>query len=645
MGQTQKRRIGLYIMVVWMVFLVSQFSLIPQTKAAAGNDLQPISFWQLHWGGSTDTIEDIIAGGLSGEYDWKSIKNGEAAPTKPKDIAVAWIKIQLPPSIPKDYGLYIKKIYAQNLSVYLDNRLIREVKFDYPYDVQRSLFPVSSEDGGHVVYIKLETSLDRLGIDSEIRIDHFYQLTRSFIFQDLQNIIIGCAFLFISVIMLICSLFLNRIQKETWISLSLLILTLGAIFITYSPFMYANFNNYGSLFVDVFDISLAIFLPSLTYFFEKVFDNGKINWLRKVRIFQSVYSGFIIGFMLINHLSHYQLNQYYFLFSVTILGFIMIIQFSIIIGLSLFFVIRGNKEAVIFSEGFATLAATGILDLLLYYIKDQKYQFVLWKFGIIGFILSLIVILGRRFAINQEHMINYSKELEFYNNQLQLSEKMEMISSLAASVAHEVRNPLQVTRGFLQLVSASTDSKNKEYMGIAIEELDRAAVIITDFLTFAKPQMDELTELNVSKEVSQIEGIIVPLATLHGGKISVSVPNDLFIMGNSSKFKQVLINIIKNSIEAFQEDGQIHIWSYEKRDEIFIHIKDNGEGIEPNQLAKLGEPYYSTKTKGTGLGLMVTFRLIDMMKGQVEFKSQRLQGTEVILRFPSLPDKKGAALN
>ena len=72
---------------------------------------------------------------------------------------------------------------------------------------------------------------------------------------------------------------------------------------------------------------------------------------------------------------------------------------------------------------------------------------------------------------------------------------------------------------------------------------------------------------------------------------------------------------------------------------VYIHIKDNGEGIEPTQLTKLGEPYYSTKTKGTGLGLMVTFRIIEIMKGHIEFKSQKYIGTEVIICFPSIAVK------
>lgn len=628
------KRISLVLWKTMLVIIICYGFMSSDVYADEQADLKPIPAWSILWSDSSEGIDNVVI--PSPTNKWITVRNGDLPPEKPKEISSAWVRFQLPPDVPKDYGIYIEQIYAQHLWVYIGDRLVREINFDFPYDEQRSLFPISSEDGGEFVYLRLGTSMDRLGLDSEIKLDHYSALTRAFIFRDLQNIILGCAFLFIAAIMLICSFFLKQIQLASWISLSLLILTLGTIFLTYSPFMYANFTKYGDLFLDLFDISLAVFLPTLTYFFEKIFDNGNFKWIRAFRKFQIIYSAISITFMFINQLNDYRFIKAYFFASVTILGSIMIIQFILIIGLSIVFVKRGNKEAGIFSSGFALLALMGTLDLICYYASFQKYQFFLWKWGVVGFIIALIVILGRRFAINQEHMINYSKELEFYNHQLQLSDKMEMISSLAASVAHEVRNPLQVTRGFLQLVAARTDDKNKEYMGIAIEELDRASLIITDFLTFAKPQLDEFVDLNVSKEISQIEGIIVPLATLHGGRITVSIPNDLFIQGNSSKLKQVLINIIKNSIEAFQVDGQIHIWSYEKDGEVYIHIKDNGEGIEPAQLTKLGEPYYSTKTKGTGLGLMVTFRIIEIMKGYIEFKSQKYIGTEVVLRFPSI---------
>ena len=341
--------------------------------------------------------------------------------------------------------MYIDEIYAQQLSVYIGDRLLHEVKFDFPSDQQRSLFPISSEDAGGTVYLKLQTSMDRLGIQSDIRLDHYSTLTRTYIFRDLQNIILGFGFLFIAVIMLICSFYLKKIGRATWISLSLIILTLGTDLSNVFTIPVCQFYPVWELCSWIlFDISLAIFLPSLTYFFEKIFDNGKFKWIRIFRKFQIGYSIFCIILMIFNQLNHYQFIETYLFFTLTVLSMIMIFQFIVMIGLSIVFVIRGNREAVIFSSGFAIFALMGTFDLILYYSNNQKYQFFLWKFGVVGFIIALIVILGRRFAINQEQMSNYSKELEFYNHQLQLSEKMEMISSLAASVAHEVRNPFRL---------------------------------------------------------------------------------------------------------------------------------------------------------------------------------------------------------
>ncbi|MBA2944134.1 HAMP domain-containing histidine kinase [Paenibacillus sp. CGMCC 1.16610] len=621
---------------LWLVVLVAVLSssfLMPRAFADdVPEEMKTISEYSILWGDPSESLESVRA---ASPERWKAVKIGDVIPEKPKDVTTAWIRLQLPSQIPKGYGLYIQGIYAQHLSVYIDQRLVKETKFDFNYDQQSSLFPISSEDEGHMVLMKSETSMGRLGITSIIKLDHYDVLLRTFVLGDLQNIILGSALLFIAVIVLIGSIFIKRVQRTDWVLVSTLFISLGIIFITYTPFMYESLTKYGALYSALFDISLVVFLPALTFYFERIFGKGKykvIYWLRKS---QTVYSVFVIICLFINILSDYGFNKFYFFVAVTILGFIMILQFSLLIGSSILLMFKGNKEAVIFSVGFASLAFMSTLDLILYYMNSQNKQIFLWKWGILGFIVALIVILGRRFAINQERIINYSKELEFYNRQLQQSEKMEIISQLAASIAHEVRNPLQVTRGFLQLVASRSDKKNQEYMMIAIEELDRASVIISDFLTFSKPQGEETKKLNLFEEFRQIEGIIFPLVALHSGRISVDVPEHLIIQGNSSKLKQVLINLIKNSIEAFQDDGVVDIWAYEKDEEVFIHIKDNGEGIEAAQLAQLGVPYYSTKTKGTGLGLMVSFQIIENMKGYIQFKSQKNLGTEVILRFPT----------
>ena len=212
---------------------------------------------------------------------------------------------------------------------------------------------------------------------------------------------------------------------------------------------------------------------------------------------------------------------------------------------------------------------------------------------------------------------------------------MEVISQLAASVAHEVRNPLQVTRGFLQLMGDfTTAEKDHKYLKLAIEELDRAAAIITNYLTFAKPQLEEVSVLNLTDELLHVEAILVPLANQEGGKISMDLPDQLYMRGNASKLKQAFINIVKNSIEALEGRGDIRLWAYEEQGEAIVHIQDNGKGMEESMLKRLGEPYFSSHTKGTGLGLMVTFRIIELMEGKLEFKSELGVGTEAVIRFP-----------
>jgi two-component system, sporulation sensor kinase B len=108
------------------------------------------------------------------------------------------------------------------------------------------------------------------------------------------------------------------------------------------------------------------------------------------------------------------------------------------------------------------------------------------------------------------------------------------------------------------------------------------------------------------------------------------------VRGNSSKFKQALINIIKNSIEALGENGVIEIQAFENKDDnhVVIRIKDNGEGMNESDIKRLGEPYYSKKSKGTGLGLMVTYRIIESMQGTIVYKSIKGNGTEANIFLP-----------
>lgn len=170
---------------------------------------------------------------------------------------------------------------------------------------------------------------------------------------------------------------------------------------------------------------------------------------------------------------------------------------------------------------------------------------------------------------------------------------------------------------------------------MALKEMDRASGIITDFLTFAKPQVEQIVPLNVYEELKHVTGILLPLANLAGGTIELEEAEDLCITGNSSKLKQAMINIVKNGIEALDGEGTVRIWAYAQSNEVIIHIQDDGVGMDALELSRLGEPYFSNKSKGTGLGLMVTYRIIKSMNGTIHFNSRKGFGTEAIIRFPA----------
>jgi signal transduction histidine kinase len=623
-----------FVKVLTTVFIVviAVFSVffIESTNNKKSVD-QTIDEWQILWMDHFDP--EMTAEQLENEKGWIHVRADDKKVERPEGAVAQWVKINTPPNSERE-TIFFKKIYGYDIIMKQGNHNIYKSHREYQYGVNAVLLPSDTISKGEPIYLGIK-SPGRIGIQNEVYVGDFYKLNNMYVKSSLSDFIIGSSLMFIAFTMLICAIFLNAEYAQTWVALCLVILSCGFIMITYSSFLYSTYEEYGNIYVILFDLAMYVLLPSFTYFFEKVIGNGYKSVIKKFRVFQFYYSSICIALLAINLLSHNQIyGLYRFVSSSALLGLIMMIQFILLITVAIAYAVKGKKEALIFSFGFAIFAVLGLGELFWFYFRAEYYDLFLWKWGVVSFLISLIVIMGKRFARNHEQIVEYSRQLEMFNNELQRSEKMEIISELAASVAHEVRNPLQVTRGFLQLLSEKNSSQNQLYMNMALDELDRAASIITDFLTFAKPEAGKITILNVLDEFIHIEGILMPLVNLQGGKITVHIPSDLYIKGSSSKFKQAFINIIKNSIEALHGEGEIDIWAHGENGKVYIYIKDNGEGMEPEVLARLGEPYFSNKTKGTGLGLMVTFRIIEVMQGEISFKSTKGVGTEVHVSFP-----------
>ncbi|BFH11958.1 ATP-binding protein [Paenibacillus melissococcoides] len=588
--------------------------------------------WEVMWETSPRTWEDIA----SAREGWEKVDSRKSIPKLPEGVNSAWFRIRLPELDQDQPALYIGKLYANTLDVWgHDGRRLFHDSRDYFHDIYHVFVPLDPEYS--TIFIHTTANKGRVGIQVPVIVGEYQPLQVKYVKEGLTEIVIGSSLILIAFIMFICAIFLRGIELPSWLSLTLVIFSLGIVTITYSKFTYSFFREWGHLSVRFFDLAMMVLFPSLTYFFMKFLGSGPYKIILRFFIFQVFYS--VIWFLLFLYFFEIKKDdsdQIYTLFSIHIFSIYMIILFILLLIFSISHAIRKNKDAILFTLGFSLFSIMAVGEVSWYTFVSREYELHLWKWGVVCFVVCLIHILGRRIAENHRRVIFYAKELELFNGKLQQSEKMEILSELAASVAHEVRNPLQVTRGFLQLLGGKMGTKEQKYLNLALTELDRASEIITDFLTFAKPELDEIHILDVADELKHIEGILMPMATMHGGAIELDANPNLRIQGNSSKFKQAFINMIKNSIEAFTEKGLILVKAFEREGQVIIRIEDNGIGMDEEELKRLGEPYFSNKTKGTGLGLMVTFRIIEVMQGKMDIKSEKGVGTVITVSFPSV---------
>lgn len=221
--------------------------------------------------------------------------------------------------------------------------------------------------------------------------------------------------------------------------------------------------------------------------------------------------------------------------------------------------------------------------------------------------------------------------------QLVKAEKLQIVSHLAASISHEVRNPLTVTRGFIQMLSEDVSPQTKvKYASIALQELDRATDVINDYLTFAAISPENTDRLRVSDEIKHVVNSIKPLAIKNRVDLKISVFDDksYYIVGESKKFQQCLFNIVKNGIESMSVEGELSIHVHHAASTIQIKIQDEGIGMSQEQIGRLGEPYFTTKNTGTGLGMMVSYSVIKSMEGTIYVSSAQGKGTCFALNLP-----------
>ncbi|MFY3793589.1 ATP-binding protein [Ureibacillus sp. MALMAid1270] len=220
--------------------------------------------------------------------------------------------------------------------------------------------------------------------------------------------------------------------------------------------------------------------------------------------------------------------------------------------------------------------------------------------------------------------------------QLKHQSNLVMIGQMAATVAHEIRNPMTSIKGFIELLNMNLTEENNKYLSIMKSEIERMDQILSEVLTFSKPMERQMDVFSVTKIAKELIEIMNPLANNHNITLQFEVekPINSMIMGNENRIKQMLMNLVKNAIEEMETGGKITIFLKNVKDKIQVTVCDEGKGIEKEMLAKLFEPFYTTKTAGTGLGLQLVKQVIEEHNGTIHVNSVVNGGTSFVIELP-----------
>ncbi|WP_079912080.1 PAS domain-containing sensor histidine kinase [Paenibacillus sp. 32352] len=224
------------------------------------------------------------------------------------------------------------------------------------------------------------------------------------------------------------------------------------------------------------------------------------------------------------------------------------------------------------------------------------------------------------------------------NNKTMLlqAEKLTAVGQLAASIAHEIRNPLTSLKGFVQLIEQTLPGVSEHYFRIMKDELKRIELITSELLYLAKPQAQEFKSEQISQIIQDVILLMGSQALIHNVEIRTFHLEELpAVQCVAAQLKQVFINVIKNAMEAMPDGGKIDIMaSRPNPDLIMIQIKDQGKGIPEEHISQIGSPFYSTKENGTGLGMMATQQIIHSHNGTLKISSSEGQGTTIHIGLP-----------
>lgn len=279
---------------------------------------------------------------------------------------------------------------------------------------------------------------------------------------------------------------------------------------------------------------------------------------------------------------------------------------------------------------------------------DRTYYFVIviglvCKYAFMGIFTSspevalpimLLLLFSVVTFIILNRFIGYLNAVEKSYEHSSHNEKLAFIGRIATGVTHEIKNPLTSLKGFVQLQEVE-QKYNPKYSKIMLQELDRLNIIVNDLMVLGKPQAVKLKPLDLHECITYVVDLFQQEAENKYISIYTHYDEQVQVLGEDGRIKQVLLNILKNAIEAMPDGGEIRIKLFKDQEWTTVQIIDRGIGIPQKDIPNLEKAFYSTKENGTGLGLMVSYKIIEEHGGKIRIDSEVGVGTTFSLCFPT----------
>ena len=304
------------------------------------------------------------------------------------------------------------------------------------------------------------------------------------------------------------------------------------------------------------------------------------------------------------------------------------ILFTIYILISLLYLIR--KKIKLNNILFVNLSI--IISSLVYFVWVYKYNNELFNSQLLNSIIMCYLFIVNIICLMYE---TGKKILETHLTYKELQQEKQIRLSLF-KITHEIKNPIAVCKGYLDMINVKDTDQVERYVPIIKSEIERLLTILQDFLLINRDNLD-LDIMDFNMLIEDTIHKLSPLLKDNNINLHLNILDDeIFINGDYNRLSQVLINIIKNSIEAIPEEhkGKINITTKIKDKKYYLTVEDNGVGMDKEVLTNIKKPFYTTKKRGSGLGVSLIYEIIEAHNGKIEYSSEYGKGTKVMIQLP-----------